>query len=90
LGKPAIRAWLKGIESAASGSKVVTEEVQFHNLQLSGDWASEWATEHQSIQPQDKPAIDGYGKIALVLHRDHSGQWKIEQEMWNQSPRPPL
>ncbi len=40
------------------------------------------------MQPQLKPLIEGYGKIALVLHRDESGQWKIIQEMWNDTPQP--
>jgi ketosteroid isomerase-like protein len=41
------------------------------------------------VQPPDgKPAIEGYGKMALVLHREGSGEWKVKQEMWNAAPRP--
>jgi ketosteroid isomerase-like protein len=87
-GKPAIAAWIKGIESRAPGSLVSREEVEFHDIQVSGDWASEWATEHQIVQPQGRPPVEGFGKIALVLHRDKRGNWKIKQEMWNDSPQP--
>jgi ketosteroid isomerase-like protein len=88
VGKPAITAWIKGIESRAPGSRVSKEDVEFHDIQVSGDWASEWATEHQFVRQQGKPPVEGYGKIALVLHRDQSGQWKIKQEMWNDTPHP--
>lgn len=88
VGKPAIAAWLKDIESGSPGSRVTKEDVQFHDIQVSGDWASEWATEHQVVQPQGKPPTEGYGKLALVLHRDSGGTWRIRQEMWNDAPRP--
>jgi len=87
VGRSAITAWIKDIESRTPGSKVIREEVLFHHIQVSGDWASEWATEHQLVQQQGKPPVEGYGKIALVLHRDATGRWKIKQEMWNDSPR---
>jgi len=88
LGKDAISRWLKSIESASPGSRVSTEELQFHDVRLSGDWASEWATEHQIVRPKGKPPVESYGKLALVLHRGTQGSWKIEQEMWNDSPQP--
>jgi ketosteroid isomerase-like protein len=88
VGKSAIAAWMKDLESRSS-SRVIKEEVEFHDVQVSGDWASEWATEHQIVQPKGKPPIEGYGKIALVLHRDETGQWKIKQEMWNDAPQHP-
>jgi hypothetical protein len=37
---------------------------------------------------EGKPDFDGYGKMALVLHRDANREWKIKQEMWNASPKP--
>jgi ketosteroid isomerase-like protein len=53
-----------------------------------GDWDSEWATVHQEVQPPDgKPLIDSYGKMALVLHREANGEWKVQQEMWNATPK---
>jgi ketosteroid isomerase-like protein len=32
--------------------------------------------------------MEGYGKILFVLHKDATGQWKIQQEMWNANPKP--
>lgn len=87
IGKAAITAWLKTLEPQLAGSKVTTEDLQFHDVQVSGDWASEWATEHQVVEREGKPQFEGYGKLALILHRE-AGQWKIKQEMWNSSPRP--
>jgi uncharacterized protein (TIGR02246 family) len=89
MGKKTIVAWVEGIVSKMPGYKVTKQEMEFHDIQVSGDWASEWATEHQVVQPPDgKPAIEGYGKMALVLHREVSGEWKVKQEMWNAAPRP--
>ena len=88
IGKKAIVAWVENILSQMPGYKVVKEEMDFHDLKISGDWASEWATEHQVVQPPDgKPVIDSQGKMALVLHREASGEWKVKQEMWNQAPK---
>ena len=88
IGKKAIVAWVEDILSQMPGHKVVEEEIDFHDIQISGDWASEWATEHQVVQPPDgKPVIDSRGKMALVLHREASGEWKVKQEMWNQAPK---
>ena len=54
---------------------------QPHRLRLSA--------EHQVAQaPEGNPNLDGYGKMALVLHREAGGGWKIQQEMWNASPKP--
>jgi uncharacterized protein (TIGR02246 family) len=89
IGKNTIVAWVEDIVSKMPGYKVTKQEMEFHDIQVSGDWASEWATEHQVVQPPDgKPAIEGYGKMALVLHREASGEWKVKQEMWNAAPRP--
>jgi uncharacterized protein (TIGR02246 family) len=88
VGKKAIVAWVENILSGMSGYKVVKEEIEFHDIQISGDWASEWATEHQVVQPPDgKPVIDSRGKMALVLHREANGEWKVKQEMWNRAPK---
>ena len=91
IGKKAITAWLADVQSRMVGHRVTKEELQFHDIPISGDWASEWATEDQAIQmPDGKPSVDGYGKIALVLKREPSGAWKIKQEMWNDAPRPQI
>lgn len=88
IGKKAIVAWAENILAKMPGYKVVKEEIEFHDIQLSGDWASEWATEQQTVQPPDgKPVIESRGKMALVLHREANGEWKVKQEMWNPSPK---
>jgi uncharacterized protein (TIGR02246 family) len=88
IGKKAIVAWVENILSQMKGYKVVKEEIDFHDIQISGVWASEWAMEHQVVQPPDgKPVIDSRGKMALVLHKEANGEWKVKQEMWNQAPK---
>lgn len=88
IGKKAIVAWVEKIVSQMQGYKVVKEEVEFHDLHVSGDCVSEWATEHQVVQPPGKEKIiESRGKMALVLHREKSGEWKIAQEMWNAAPQ---
>jgi ketosteroid isomerase-like protein len=89
VGKKAIAEWVQDIQSKMVGHKVTKEDLRFHDISISGNWASEWATEDQAIQmPDGKPPVEGYGKISLVLNREPSGEWKIKQEMWNDAPRP--
>jgi uncharacterized protein (TIGR02246 family) len=89
IGKKKIVAWVEDIVAKMPGYKVMKQETEFHDIQVCGDWASEWATEHQVVQPPEgKPPIESYGKIALVLHREANGEWKVQQEMWNGSPKP--
>jgi uncharacterized protein (TIGR02246 family) len=88
LGKKAIVAWVENVLSQMPGYKVVKVEIDFHDIQISGDWASEWTNQHQVIQPPGgKPVIDSRGKMALVLRREANGEWKVKQEMWNQAPK---
>jgi len=89
VGRKTITAWIENVLSKMPGYKVTKEEMEFHDIQVCGDWATEWASEHQVAQaPEGKPNFDGYGKMALVLHREGGGEWKIKQEMWNASPKP--
>jgi uncharacterized protein (TIGR02246 family) len=89
VGKKAIAQFMQDIIAQMPGYKVTTQESDFQNIQISGDWAYEWGLEHQIVQPPDgKPTIDGRAKILLILHKDSSGAWKIQQEMWNSMPRP--
>jgi uncharacterized protein (TIGR02246 family) len=89
IGKKKIVAWVEDIVAKMPGYKVMKQDMEFHDIQVCGDWASEWATEHQVVQPPDgKPVIEGYGKMALVLHRGANGEWKVKQEMWNAAPAP--
>ena len=88
IGKKAIQAWVEDILTKMPGYKVTTEEMEFHDIQVSGNWASEWALEHQVVQPPNgKEPIETWGKMALVLHREANGEWRIKQEMWNSAPK---
>jgi uncharacterized protein (TIGR02246 family) len=82
--KKTISKWLDDVISKMPGYKVTKQENDFHDIQVSGEWASEWGTTHQVVQPPDgKPAIEIYGKILLVLHKGKDGAWRIKEEMWN-------
>jgi ketosteroid isomerase-like protein len=88
IGKNAIQAWVEDILAKMPGYKVMKQDMEFHDIWVSGDWASEWALEHQVVQPPDgKAPIDSWGKMALVLHREANGEWKVKQEMWNAAPK---
>jgi uncharacterized protein (TIGR02246 family) len=83
-GKQNIAKWLEGVVSRMPGYHVIHQSTEFHDINISGDWASEWGTTYQVVQPPDgKPAIETHGKILLVLHRGRDGKWKIREEMWN-------
>jgi len=88
-GKKTIAKWRDGVVAGLSGYRVTTQENDFHDIQISGDWASEWGATHQIVQPPDgKTAIETWGKILLVLHREADGAWKIREEMWNAEVKP--
>ena len=87
-GKKAIAAFMDKVTTDFAGWHVSAEEIEWKDMRVSGDWASEWGVVHQVAQPpENKPALNIYGRIALVLHRE-AGGWKIEQEMWQSGPRP--
>lgn len=89
IGKKAMVAWVENILAKLPGHKVITQDMEFHDIHVSGDWASEWATEHQVVELADrKEPIETWGKMALILHREGNGEWKIKQEMWNQGKKP--
>jgi uncharacterized protein (TIGR02246 family) len=89
IGKKKIAAWVEDILAKMPGYKVTRQEMEFHDIHVCGEWASEWASEHQVVQPPErKPPIESYGKMALVLHRGANGEWKVLQEMCNAAPRP--
>ncbi|HZQ93109.1 MAG TPA: DUF4440 domain-containing protein [Terriglobales bacterium] len=88
MGKAAITRFIEDVTAKMPGFRVTRQEDVFHDIQISGDWASEWGTTLQVVQPPDgKPPIETHGKILLVLHREKSGQWKIRQEIWTTGPR---
>ena len=89
IGRKRISAWVEDIVTKMPGYRVTKQETEFQDIRVCGEWASEWATEHQEVQPPDGRAlIESYGKMALVLHREANGEWKVQQEMWNAAPKP--
>jgi ketosteroid isomerase-like protein len=71
------------------GWRMEKMELDFQGIEVSEDWASEWALEHQVVRPlDDRPVFDGRGKMLLVLHREADGNWKVKREMWNQGMKP--
>ena len=88
-GKAAITKFLNDVMTSIAGAHMTKFESQCYDIQVSGDWASEWCTEHQVVaMPAGKPPFDGYGKMLLVLHRNPAGQWRLHEEMWNQALAP--
>jgi len=88
-GKQTIAKWLDGVVSHLRGYRVVVQDNTFHDIEVSGDWASEWGATHQAVQPPGNGApIETWGKILLVLHRDTDGAWKIREEMWTPGVKP--
>jgi uncharacterized protein (TIGR02246 family) len=89
VGKKAISKFVEDVVASMPGYRVTTQEIDFQDIRVMGDWAYEWGLEHQVVQgPPGKPTFDGRGKILLVLHKNAQGQWKIQQEMWNSAPQP--
>ena len=89
IGKAAVTNYIREVVARLASYKMRKFEVTFHDIHVCGDWATEWGIEHQVIeQPDDKPVIDNWGKIALVLHREGDGKWRVKQEMWNSTPKP--
>ncbi len=85
-GKAAIAAFLTATTAAFPGAHMEQFEMRCRDVEVSGDWASEWCTEHQVVRFADaRPPFDGWGKMLLVLHRSRDGQWRIRTEMWNQA-----
>jgi ketosteroid isomerase-like protein len=87
-GKAAITQFMHDVMASLAGAHMTKFEGECFDIQESGDWASEWCTEHQLVElGGGKAPFDGYGKMLLVLHRVH-GAWKLREEMWNQALAP--
>jgi ketosteroid isomerase-like protein len=85
VGKKAIGKFLDDVTAQYPGNRMEKFEMQCHDLEASGDWGSEWCTEHQIVvSPGGKPSFEGWGKMLFVLHRGEDGKWRIKAEMWNQ------
>jgi len=49
IGQKKIAAWVEEIVAKMPGYKVTKQEMEFHDIHVCGEWASEWATEHQVV-----------------------------------------
>lgn len=86
VGKKAIAKFMDDSTAQLPGARMEKFESACFDIEVSGDWASEWCTEHQIVQlASDKPKFEGWGKMLLVLHRGSDGKWRLKREMWNQS-----
>ena len=89
VGKKAIAEFMADVMAQLPGARMEKFESACFDIKVSGEWASEWCTEHQIVQfPGDKPKFEGWGKMLLVLHRGSDGKWRLNREMWNQAVAP--
>ena len=85
VGKKTIASFLENVVARMPGYHMGKFEIDFQGIEVNGEWASEWATEHQVVAaPPGKENFEGYGKMLLVLHKEADGNWRITREMWNQ------
>jgi ketosteroid isomerase-like protein len=67
---------------AAPGFAVVSYKPDIRDVQISGDWASEWGLFTAGLRPSsDKPVEEIHGKLLRVLHREGNGEWKFARVM---------
>ena len=86
VGKAAIAAFMDSVMAQIKGARMEKFEMACFSIDVSGDTASEWCSEHQVVQmPGGKPPFDGRGKMLLVLKRSADGKWRLLREMWNQA-----
>jgi len=88
-GKKNIAKFMDEVVAKLTGYRVTEQRSDFHSIEVSGEWAFEWGTTYQVVQPPEgKPPIANHGKILLVLHREADGEWKLKREMWNAGVNP--
>lgn len=86
VGKKALAQFYDGVMSSMPAARMLKFESRCFDVNVSGDLATEWCTEHQIVDiGAGKPLFDGRGKMLLVLHRSQDGVWRLRQEMWNQA-----
>jgi uncharacterized protein (TIGR02246 family) len=86
IGKAAIAAMMNAVTEQIKGARMDKFELRCSAIEVSGDLATEWCSEHQIvILPNGKPPFDGRGKMLLVLRRGADRKWRLLREMWSQS-----
>jgi hypothetical protein len=81
--------FLTGVTGQLKGWRMEKMERNFQGIEVSEDWASEWALEQQVVRPpDDRHVFDWRGKMLLVLHREADGNWQVKREMWNKGMKP--
>lgn len=87
VGKLAISRWLDSLTPQLKGAKMEYCTIDWHDLQISGDWAYEWGITRQKIDfPPPRKTVLSEGKMLLILKRQPDGSWKIKLESWNSNP----
>jgi len=84
VGKKAIADFLTSVTSTLGGAHMESFAMACRDIETSGDWASEWCTEHQVVRLPGNKTFDGRGTMLFVLHRGTDAKWRIKREMWNQ------
>lgn len=86
VGKAAIAAFINSVTAQIKGARMEKYELECFAIDVSGDIASEWCSEHQIlVMPGDKPPFNGRGKMLFVLKRGLDSKWHLQREMWNQA-----
>ncbi|MDE2250325.1 MAG: DUF4440 domain-containing protein [Gammaproteobacteria bacterium] len=93
VGKTAIAKFMRDVTEQMPDGHMELFDLTCFDIEVSGDWASEWCQEHQRVTfSAGKPPFDGWGNMLLVLHHAADAGWRLKREMWNQalpSTRPP-
>lgn len=86
VGKTAIAQFMNDVTKQLAGAKMESFDLRCSGIEVSGPLGSEWCVEHQVVAfPDNRPKVDGWGKLLLVLHQGSDGHWRLIREMWNQA-----
>lgn len=84
IGKAALTKFYADVMAGLGDAKMKSFEMQCSGLEISGDLATEFCTEHQVVDlGAGKPPFDGKGTMLFVLHRGRDNVWRLMREMWN-------
>jgi ketosteroid isomerase-like protein len=84
VGKAALTKFYTDVMAGLGDARMKSFEMQCSGLEISGNLATEYCTEHQVVDlGAGKPPFDGKGTMLFVLHRGRDGVWRLKREMWN-------